>query len=173
MEEGEGGHHIEMGNHVGARRALVALSICVGMSVGCGPTIYIPGEAADATGGQGAGPSASNGTGATGEGASQPGSSTASSSSSGSGGEGGSDVNQACLASECKGANDGTSCNCSKCNNHVKISCEPETNLQGLTQLTCTCTLEGQFSGVCFEHHPENMCDLHLGCCFLYFQGGE
>lgn len=50
------------------------------------------------------------------------------------------------------------------------IECMPAEGDQSAGSLTCTCVIEGLFSGDCFDE-PATACDAKLGCCANYFFG--
>lgn len=51
---------------------------------------------------------------------------------------------------------------------NAKAECEPNIDLQGNLKTKCICTLGDTFTGICFETHPEFLCDYLQGCCGKY-----
>jgi hypothetical protein len=81
---------------------------------------------------------------------------TSSSAASGSGGAGG--AGPACTIQ------DGTTCTCTS--GDLGIVCSPKNG-----KIECVCSYGADFSGICFETHPSELCDFDKGCCANYFSG--
>jgi len=77
-----------------------------------------------------------------------------------------------CTAGCSQPSNGVDTCNCTfECDHfpgNAKAECAPSVDLQGNLKIKCVCTVKDQFTGVCFETNPANLCDLEMGCCGKY-----
>ncbi|MFT3773535.1 MAG: hypothetical protein QM820_49805 [Minicystis sp.] len=138
---------------------LVSTAFAAVSIAGCGVTVLVPGETVGA-GGQGAGGQGVGGLGAGGLGA------------GGLGGEGGSQLPEGCMAACSIPSNGIDTCacvlTCGGFPGNGKAECAPSVDLQGNLKIKCACTVNAEFTGICFEKNPAHLCDFELGCCGKY-----
>jgi hypothetical protein len=138
---------------------LVSTMFSAIFAAGCGIEVLIPGE-----GGGGAGQGE-------GEGGGMPATTSTTDTTTGSSlppplGEG--------CSVECSVPPNGVdTCACSfSCGNSfpgaTRAECAPSVDLQGNLKVKCVCTVNEEFTGVCFETNPAHLCDFDMGCCGKY-----
>lgn len=134
------------------RAALVSTAFAALLAAGCGITVLVPGET-DGAGGQG-------------------GSITTFPTTTTSTSSGAPPPPMGCTASCSPPSNGVDTCNCTfDCDGfpgNAKAECEPSVDLQGNLKTKCVCTVNDEFTGVCFEQDPAHLCDFSLGCCGKY-----
>ncbi len=137
-------------------RAVLGSGLAFLLAAGCGITVIVPGEAADAAGtGAGAGHAGGGGSGA-------------SSATAGAGTAGGAG---SCMDTCSVPSNGVDTCACSfACGAYPgdgSVTCAPNVDLQGNSHVLCVCNVLG-FTGDCYETKPEFLCQLDQGCCGAY-----
>jgi len=139
------------------RATVIGGLLSTALAAGCGITVLVPGDGDDAgAGGQGAGAG--------------PTTVTETTSTSSSGTSNGSPF-PGCAVSCSLPSNGVDTCVCELDCNGVfadKASCAPIVDLQGNHKVQCTCTVSDEFTGVCYEKHPQELCSFDLGCCGKY-----
>jgi hypothetical protein len=138
--------------------ALVSTAFAALFAAGCGITVLVPGGT-DGAGGQGGDTTTTSTSSET---------TTVSSTTS----SGVPPPPMGCTASCSQPSNGVDSCNCVfNCDGfpgNAKAECEPNVDLQGNLKTKCVCTVDDEFTGVCFEKDPAHLCDFNLGCCGKY-----
>lgn len=128
------------------------------VAAGCGITVLLPGEMDGA------------GAGDQGGGATTTSTTTVSTASTSSGVP--SPPAQGCTADCSQPSNGVDTCSCAfNCEGFpgdAKAECAPSVDLQGKLKTKCVCTVNEEFTGVCFETDPAHLCDFELGCCGKY-----